>query len=486
MIALICALLPICLGLLVTARLVRGRDATIALLVAAIVDACVAGTLALNRTAGSSEYILGRYFVVDATSSLFLALISLIFLGISIYYVHRATFVEYDMVEPPDSFCARSLFFYAACVLAVLSNQLIAMWVFLELGTLAIAPLIFVGRKATAVDASWKYLLFSVVGLGFNFVGLMCLARGMGGAHGEHELTFFIDGLKAIPSLGESSWWRLGLSLMVFGLGTKIGLAPMYTWCPDAYDEAPPAVTALMACVQFNCVVLAMLREIGFMRSFDSTLISDELIVMGLVSILVAAGHIIFATNYKRLIAYASINHAGIIAIGLAVAVNTNAAYGLVLYVVSNAFVKAILFLTCGNIKAQFKTKEISALRGIIRVMPFSGWVFMVGIFALLGFAPFGSFLGEVTMLSNMTEGSYLAVFFIICVVLTLILLATGRLLFPMIWADAPDEGVRHSDPLGSNIGSILFIVILISLGIYSPTPVSELIKEVASSIIGQ
>ncbi len=200
---------------------------------------------------------------------------------------------------------------------------------------------------------------------------------------------------------------------------------------------------------------------------------------------MVAAGHIIFATNYKRLIAYASINHAGIIAIGLAVAVNTNAAYGLVLYIVSNAFVKAVLFLTCGNIKAQFKTKEITALKGIIRVMPFSGWVFMVGVFALLGFAPFGSFLGEVTMLSNMTEGSYLAVFFIICVVLTLILLASGRLLFPMIWADADDDGVRHSDPLGSNIGSILFIVILISLGIYSPTPVSELIKEVAASIVG-
>ncbi len=232
MIALICAVLPICLGVLITLRVVRGRDATIALLVAALVVALIAGALALNRVPGTSEYVLSRYFVIDATSSLFLALISLIFLGISIYYVHRVTFVESDMVEPPDSFCARSLFFYATCVLAVLSNQLIAMWVFLELGTLAIAPLIFAGRKGARVEASWKYLMFSVVGLGFNFVGLMCLARAMGGAHGEHELTFFIDGLKAIPSLGESSWWRLGLSLMVFGLGTKIGLAPMYTWCP--------------------------------------------------------------------------------------------------------------------------------------------------------------------------------------------------------------------------------------------------------------
>lgn len=481
-----CALIPLCFGLLIVFGVVRGSNALLALIVAAILDLIIASYVAVNRPPGSTEYLLQNYFVVDASSVLFLMLISLIFAGIAIYYAHRVSFVELDQVEAPDNFCGRALIFFSFSVLAVLSNHLLAMWVFLELATFAIAPLIFAGRGTAATNASWKYLLFSVVGLGFNFVGLMCLARAMGGAHGEHELTFFIDGLRAVPSLGESQWWKLGLALMVFGLGTKIGLAPMYTWCPDAYDEAPPAVTALMASVQFSSVVLCLFRQIGLLRSFDQTLVSDELIVMGLLSILIAAGHIIFATNYKRLIAYASINHAGSIAIGLAVAVNTNAAYGLVLYVVSNAFVKAALFLTCGNIKAQFRTKEIKALRGLIRVMPFSGWVFMVGVFALLGFAPFGSFLGEVTMLSNMTEGSYIIVFFIICIVLTLMLLACGRLLFPMIWGDAGDEGVKHQDPLGSNIASILFIVILVSLGIYSPAPVSDLIKEVASTIVGR
>ncbi len=481
-----CALIPFGFGLLIFFRVIRGAGALISLLFAAVLSLIFAVIIVVNRPSGSTEFLLQKYFVVDASSVLFLALISVIFTGISIYYTHRVSFVESDQVETPENFCGRALLFYSFSVMAVLSNHLLAMWVFLELGTFAIAPLIYSGRGAQANNASWKYLLFSVVGLGFNFVGLMCLARAMGGAHGEHELTFFIDGLRMIPTLGESPWWKLGLALMVFGLGTKIGLAPMYTWCPDAYDESPPTVTALMSSVQFSCVVLCLFRQIGLLRSFDQTLISEELIVMGLLSILIAAGHIIFATNYKRLIAYASINHAGAIAIGLAVAVNINAAYGLVLYVVSNAFVKAVLFLTCGNIKAQFKTKEISALRGVIRVMPFSGWVFMVGIFALLGFAPFGSFLGEVTMLSNMTEGSYLIVFFVICVVLTLMLLSCGRLLFPMIWGDAVDEGVRHRDPLGSNIASILFIIVLISLGIYSPAPVSDLIKEVAATIVGR
>ncbi len=460
----------------------RGRAASSVLVGTALVELLLSGVVAANRSPGSETYWLGRYFVVDATSLLFLLTISLVFFGITIYVRHRIT--AGLMPVAFEGFIARALLFFATCVLAVLSNHLIAMWVFLELGTLAIAPLIHYGRSPAALMASWKYLMFSVIGLGFNLIGLLCLARAMGGAHGEHELTFFIDGLQNIPSLGETLWWEIGLALMVFGLGTKLGLAPMYSWLPDAYDHAPPAITSMLSAVQFNCVMLALFREVSLLRSFDPDLISEELIVMGLLSISVAAMHIITTDNYKRLIAYASINHAGTIALGLGV--GKNAGYGVVLYVISNAFVKAVLFMACGNIKAQFGTKQISALRGLIRVMPFSGWAFMLGVFALLGFAPFGSFLGEVIMLSNMVEGGYLLVFFFICIVLTIVLIASGRALFPMIWGDSPDEGPRISEPMLSNAGSVLFMLILVSLGIYSPAAVSSLVSEVAATLGGR
>jgi hydrogenase-4 component F len=413
-------------------------------------------------------------------------LISLVFLGVSIYALHRKSTGTLNGGQ--GHYAGRSLLFFATCVLAVLSNHLLMMWIFLELGTLAIAPLVFYNRGPEAKRASWKYLMFSVVGLGFNFLGLMFIARalaGSGGAHSAEHLTFFIDELWNVHELGDSHWWRLGLALMVFGLGTKLGLAPMYAWLPDAYDKAPPSITAMLAAVQFNCVIVMLFREVGLLRSFDNLLVSEELIVMGVLSLGVSALHIVKVDNFKRLIAYASINHAGTIALGLAVAVNVNAAYGVVLYVVSNAFVKAILFLTCGNIKAQFGTKQVSALRGIIRVMPFSGWAFMLGVFALLGFAPFGGFIAEVTMLSNMTSGVYLVVFFYVCVVLTIVLVVVGRLLFPMIWGDAPDEGVRHHDPLTSNLASLFFVAILVSLGIYTPEPVTNLLQEVAKTLVG-
>ncbi|MDB5389882.1 MAG: hyfF, partial [Planctomycetaceae bacterium] len=245
MIAECCAVVPLLGALMLLIPGCRGKAASTVLVGTALIETALTGMVAGTRIPGSAVYLLGHYFVVDASSTLFLCVISIVFLGTAIYVWHRIS--TGSIPESFESFVTRSLLFFSSCVLAVLSNHLQAMWVFLELGTFAIAPLIFYGRGKNALRASWKYLQFSVIGLGFNFVGLLCIARGMGGAHGEHELTFFLDGLQQIPTLGESNWWRLGLSLMVFGLGTKLGLAPMYSWLPDAYDEAPSSVTVMLS-----------------------------------------------------------------------------------------------------------------------------------------------------------------------------------------------------------------------------------------------
>ncbi len=482
MIVLMCAVLPLIPVAFLLMRVLRGANASMVLVVTALLEVALSIFVATQRKSGTAEYFLGNYFVLDASSLLFLIVISTVFFGITLYIHHRIR--AGLMPQAFEIFIARVLLFFSCCVFTVLSNHLIAMWVFLELSTLAIAPLIYYARGKDAVAASWKYLLFSVIGLGFNMLGLMCLARAMGGpvgAHGATHLTFFINELQLVHSLGEQLWWELGLALMVFGLGTKLGLAPIYSWLPDAYDFSPPSITALLATVQFNCVILCLFREVGLLRSFDQTLVSEELLIMGVLSVAIAAFKIVTADNFKRLISYASINHAGTIAIGLGL--GKDAGYGVVLYVVSNAYVKAVLFLACGNIKAHFGTKKISALRGIIRVMPFSGWAFMLGVFALLGFAPFGSFVGEVIILSSVVDSGYLWVFFLICVILTIVLVASGRALFPMIWGESSDEGDYKKEPLLSNAASMLFIGILVSLGIYSPSFVTSLIQEVALTL---
>jgi len=483
MLALLCVAAPVlgALALLIAPGL-RETAAKPVLVLSAAVSLLVALIVAATRPTGSVTYLLWRYFVLDATSVLFLTIIAIVFFGISIYVRQK---LSRRSALPRDEFVVvRALWFFATCALAVLCNHLVGMWVLLEAGTLLIAPLIYFGRGPEAIRASWKYLKFSVIGFGFNLVGLMCLARGMGGAHGDHTVTFFLDELYALTTLGDKTWWELSLALMVFGLGTKLGLAPMYAWLPDAYDEAPPAVTTMLAALQFNCVLLFLFRQVGLLRSFAPDLVSAELIAMGGMSIAISGFHIVRASNYKRLIAYASISHAGTVAVGLGM--GKNAAYGVVLYVVSNALVKSILFLTCGNIKDHYGSKQIASLRGLIRVMPFSGWAFMLGTFALLGFAPFGSFLGEIIILSSMVESGYLVLFLFLCVMLTVNLVATGRALFPMIWGDTQENEEKVIEPIWSIASSILYILVLVALGMYTPEPVTSLLREVAATLDGK
>lgn len=483
MMPIVCGLIPLLAGL---ALLIPGlpRVAPTGVLVsAALAVLGLAFGVVNGREPGTTEYLAGNYFLLDATSALFLMLISVVFAGISLYLLNRDEGGAGLLVD--NNFAGKALLFFSCSVFAVLSNHLVSMWVFLELGTFAIAPLICLDGREASVRAAWKYLKFSVIGLAINFLGLLCLARAMGGAHGIHELSLFLDELGQVPSLGDSPWWQLGLALMVFGLGTKLGLAPMYAWQPDAYDEAPPAVTALLTAVQSNCVILAVFREVALFRSFDPKLVSYELILMGVASIIIAGLHIITADNFKRLIAYASINHAGTIALGLGG--GKYAGYGVVLYVVSNALVKAVLFLSGGEIERNHGTKKITTLKGLIRVMPFSAWAFMLGVFALLGFAPFGSFLGELMMLSNMIEEGYLVEFILVCMMLTIVLMATGRALFPMIWGDAVEGGpTTAKESFWSVCSCLFFVVLLLSMGLYMPSPLSKLMQEVAATLGGR
>jgi len=193
---------------------------------------------------------------------------------------------------------------------------------------------------------------------------------------------------------------------------------------------------------------------------------------------------IIATRNYKRLIAYASINHAGVIAIGLGV--GKIASYGLLLYVVSNAFIKAILFLTAGKIKSHYKTKDMREVAGLIKDLPYSGLFLMVGTFALLGFPPFGSFLGELLILSGLIRAGYVLVFVAFCALLTITFVAMGRSVFPMIWGQPKSQVSWPRQSLAGALPKLVFLAALISMGIYMPPPVNALFRAVAASLGGQ
>jgi hydrogenase-4 component F len=445
---------PVLAGLLASPARVRPVAPTLLIVVASMI-ATAAVALAIHPP-------LGAPFVLDATSRLFVALIDVLFLGIAAHVASRAA-REPELAVFSARFTVLALPFLGFANLAVLTDNLLLSWCALELTTFLAAPLVADDRAASGMQASWQYFLFSSIGLAIVLAGMTCLDRA------EADL--------------QGSWARLGLALLVAGYGTKLGLVPMNTWLPVTYATAPAPVTALLGAVQFNCTLVGLLRVVQLASGQPESLVPTELLWLGMASMAVSTFGIVTTRDYVRLLGYASINHAGVIAVGLGL--GKGASYAVILYVVSNAFIKAILFLTAGRVRDRFRSTDAGAVHGLIKVMPFSGVFLMIGTFALLGLPPFGSFLGELLILSAIVATGRVALVFPFCALLAVSFVATGRTLFPMIWGEAPTPipaapvGDRASDALPK----ALFLVALVALGLYIPTPVNALLREVAGAL---
>lgn len=449
------------------------KVASTVMLVTAAMTSVVAIVLAALPT--QAPFLEG-YLHGDATVQLFAPVINVIFAGIAVYVRARVA------TEPASRrFVFLALGFLAAANLALLSNHLLLMWFGIETTTLAAALMIVRGDAPASRLASWRYLLFSTVGLGLVVLGLSCLTRSMELA--GQEPTLFLDAMPAAVAGPTNVWRELGVALVVLGIGTKLGLAPMYSWLPEAYDEAPAAVTAMLGAVQFNCAVVLLFRIVHIYRPGSGGLITGELLAIGLASVAVSTASIVATRNFKRLLAYASINHAGVIAIGLGL--GRSASFGLLLYVLSNAFIKAILFLTAGNIEAHYGTKDTKAIAGLIKDLPYSGLFLMVGTFALLGFPPFGSFLGELLILSALVTSGQMFVFATFCALITVSFVATGRTIFPMIWGEPKQVRTWPRQRVTGALHKLIFLVLLLVLGIYIPPQINALMTHVAHSLEG-
>lgn len=456
-------------------RVLRSRSSLALLLVACVVSA-LAWALALSP---SMPRMLAGYVAIDATSRLFLATLNPIFLGVCVYIQHRVALAP-ALRASMGRLVPYALIFLAASNAVLIGNHLLGLWIALEVSALSACPMIAIPGTGAARRAAFRYLLFSSVGLGLVLLGLLCSSRGLASA--GLTPTFFLDELEALRGAPVNAWSQLGVALVIFGLAAKLGLAPLFSWLPEAYEQAPPAVTALLGAVQFNVALVVLLRAVHAFRPSHPSLVAAELVSIGLLSMLLATLSLVATRNMKRLVAYASINHAGVIAIGLGI--GGSASYGVLLYVVSNAFIKAVLFLTAGKIKAHYGTVDTRQIAGLLRDLPYSGVFLMVGTFALLGFPPFGSFLGELLILSALVESDRLLVFAAVSALVTLSFIATGRTVFPMIWGRPSQRRAWPRQTFLSAVPKMLFLLVLLVLGVYIPSPINELIQQVAASVV--
>ena len=288
--------------------------------------------------------------------------------------------------------------FIATMLLAVLAANLGVLWVAVEATTIVTTFLVGSRRTRGSLEAAWKYLIICSVGIALAFFGtvLFYLAALHAGGHSAQALDW--TSLMATARHLDPAVVRLGFALVVLGYGTKVGLAPMHSWLPDAHSQAPTPVSALMSGVLLSVAFYAILRfkavaDLSLGPSFSR----EVLVVVALLSLAVAASLLIAQRDYKRLLAYSSIEHMGLIALGAAAGTRLAIA-AVLLQILGHGLTKTVLFLTSGEIMAAEGTSHIDGVRALLARRPALGGLFGVGLVALLGFPPFSLFSSELLM----------------------------------------------------------------------------------------
>ncbi|HVA10164.1 MAG TPA: proton-conducting transporter membrane subunit [Acidimicrobiales bacterium] len=367
--------------------------------IAAVLGCGVA--LAVRVVHGPPITVFGGVLRVDALSAFMVLVIGVIGVLATWQSVH---YLDAEMAAGRCSRRHASLYavliqlFLAAMLLAVLANNLGILWVAIEATTIATAFLVGHRRTRGALEASWKYIVICSVGIAMAFLGtvLVYLASSHVGRHGLASLNW--TALMVVSHHLDPGVMRLAMALLVLGYGTKVGLAPMHSWLPDAHSQAPAPVSALMSGVLLTVAFYALLRFKAIADAALGPAFPRALFVtVGLASLILATSLLLTQRDYKRMLAYHSVEHMGLIALGAAAGTSLAIA-AVLLHILGHGLAKAVLFLASGEILLTEDTSDIAKVKALLARRPALGGIFGFGLVALLGLPPFSLFVSELNM----------------------------------------------------------------------------------------
>ena len=456
------------------------------LLCAAAVHACL--TVATWLRPVASEY--GGWLAMDDLSRLFLSIASALFLAAAIYAVgylrresvtaHHATHRTALGNEPDAVFIACLLFFLATMTLTVASRRFGVLWVAMEATTLASAPLIYFHRSERSLEATWKYLLICSVGIALALLGTLFLAVAATSPE-RHTLPLLVDALMRGDVTLQPAWLKAAFIFLLVGYGTKMGLVPLHTWLPDAHSEAPSVVSALLSGALLNCALLGILRAHQVCAAHGLGAFSGDLLVLfGAVSMVVASLFIVGQADFKRMLAYSSIEHMGIVALGIGA--GGGAVYGALFHAINHSLAKGLLFLAAGNVVAAYATKAARNVTGMLHTVPRTGVLWLAGFLAIVGMPPFATFLSEFTVLKALIEQGRIGIAIVFLVALAIAFIGMAVIMLRMAQGARPAK--VQPQPLADawivTMPSALLCAAVLALGLYMPPALQAFLHRAA------
>lgn len=420
----------------------------------------------------------GGFFRADVLSAWMTLVVSLVALPAAIYssgYMGRETESEEGLTTRRRRIRLGRYFalfdlFVGSMVFVCLVDNLGYLWVGIEATTLVSVFLVGYYRKKEAVEAAWKYLILCSVGIAFALVGtILIYYTSTRAGHGTLSWTE----LSTQASSFNPYLMKLSFVFVLIGFGTKAGLAPLHTWLPDAHSEAPSPVSALLSGVLLKCAIYGLLRYHILSIRCQGPAFSERLfLIFGILSIILAALFIVVQRNLKRMLAYSSLEHVGIIAAGFGFG-GLLGAFGGLFHMLNHAMTKSVMFMTAGRISERHGTKDMARIRGVGESQPATGGIFFVGMLALSGMPLTAIFLSELTILrAGFASGRIVGA---VAMLLGLVIVFGGLAyhVSRMVLGHRR-VGANGTDPWDAVLPPAALLILVLVLGVTIPSPIAN------------
>jgi len=453
----------------------------------------LASATALRVASGTTVFALRGVLSVDGLSALIVWLVSLVGTTAAVY---SSGYMARTCAARPRRlglyYANYNLFVFAMLAIPMVVEPTLV-WIFVELTTLSSALLVSFENTQEALEAAWKYVGLSLMGAAIALLGFLVLFSALQAAGGE---PYTWEGLvKAAPRM-PPALLKAAFVLIIVGLGTKVGLVPLHTWLPDAHSQAPSPVCALLSGIETTSVLYVILRLLPMLDAALLPEMRDWVVIFGLISVGVAAFLILQVRDYKRLFAFSTVEHMGIILVAAGLA-SQAAHYGAMYQILSHTVTKSFCFFAAGAAVLTVTTRNIAAVRGLVRRSPAAAASLLLAGLAIAGAPPLAVFLSEFLILkAGIYEGRYVVVGLLtlfIAIAFFGVLLHINRMVFgrpssetfqaQALGSHATAAAISDTLPRSCELILLVAGALVIVLGVYLPGPLHELLRLASDTL---
>ncbi|HEX7500714.1 MAG TPA: proton-conducting transporter membrane subunit, partial [Polyangia bacterium] len=376
--------------------------------------------------------------------------------------------------------------FVATMLVTVLADNLGILWIAMEGTTITSALLVGFHGDKHGLEAAWKYIIVTTIGISFGLFGtVLVYGAAVHAQGGVFAGAMNYSSIAAIAPKLDPGIIRMAFIFVIVGYGTKAGLAPVHMWLPDAHSQAPTPVSALLSGALIKCALFGIIRFHTLARGACGTDFSQGLLLLfGLISVVVATPFIIVQHDLKRLLGYHSVEHVGIIALGLGFGGRLGT-YGALLHAINHGVTKALVFLIAGDAIGRYGTRDMRLMRGFLGIAPWAATLLLMGAFSLAGTPPFSIFISELIILrAGLSAGHYL----IVAVFLAMVVVIFAGLIHhvgQMVFGEADKAAERRREALSPLFGTLLLALVMVLLGVTMPLHLDRVLVRATEIILG-